>query len=216
MCLAAAAALAVPHDSRAYSYTDMRIVSGLATTEATLTYHPDPCGTSYWHCDDANFPANAGLDMSNAIGSTSGSVFFDVYNSASGTYAVGVVQNHIHGGGTGSTCPGVEIHLWVPYPNPTTGTWIGWENYVQLNPTIAFGTNIYTATSGWSIANLGTLATSRPCAYWTAPHLHQDGGSGPGVYSNWPVDADDDASIGGVQINPTGNTATNFLHQIYY
>lgn len=94
IALATTTAVAFPSDSRAYSYTDIRIISGLQTTEVTLTYHPDSCGTAYWHCDDGNFPANAGLDMYNALGPTSGNAYFEAYPVATGTYAVGVVYDH--------------------------------------------------------------------------------------------------------------------------
>jgi hypothetical protein len=210
--LAAAAGITQSPVAHASSFIDLRIISGMASTSQYAYPHSDPCGTAYWHCDDASFPANAGLDLHDAAGSDDRDVWFEAYPGSGSGYAYAVTSNHNDGV---SLCPGVNINFWVPVPDSNTGTWIGWENYVQINPSITFGTSFYTSTTGWTLLNLGHVAQLRPCSSWTGAHLHQDGGTGAGIYSNWSLDDDNGAGFG-LGINPTGDYNYNFLHQLYY
>lgn len=211
--LAIATGFGVPERAHAAGGS-IQIIAGMATTEVTLTYHPHACGTSYWHCDEGNHPNNTGLDMTNATGTTGGrAVFFQSYGN--GGYAYAVIGNHQYGS---SYCPGADVALWVPYPTSAVGTWIGYANFVQVNVTQTFGTAFY-VTTGWIGHPIGTVVSgpgSGNCLS-TGSHLHQSGTyNTPFFYTNWTVDTDDDSGKAGVQINPTGNFSTNWLHWITY
>ncbi len=212
--LAVGAGLALPDSARAAG-GDIRIITGMATIEVTLTYNPGACGTSYWHCDEGNHPNNTGLDMTNALGSTGGrNVYFQSYTYSG--YAYAVIQNHQYGS---SYCPGADVAIWIPYPSSAVGTWIGYIDFVQVNVTQSFGSYFYLSSAGWTIQSIGTVVSgpgSGNCMS-SGSHLHQSGTHNtPFLWTNWGVDADDDPGIGGVQINPTGNTSSNWLHWITY
>ena len=208
-------ALTIRSDTAMASGGDIRIITGLATGEATISYHPDSCGTDYWHCDEATHPTNTGLDLTNATGSTT-STYFQSYTY--GGYAYAVASNHMAGS---SLCPGVDIRLWVPYPDSSVGTWLTYIDFVQMTPGITFGSGFYVATSGYTITYVGSVKQTAPgggCP-WDGIHLHQSGtpqGSGPYVWTNWGVETDDDSGIAGRQINSTGDPVYNWLHQVTY
>ncbi len=213
------AALTIQSDSALAAGGDIRIIAGLATSEVTITPHADACGTAYWHCDEASHPTNTGLDLTNTLGSTT-STYFQSYTY--GGYAYAETSNHL---ANGSKCPGVDIHLWVPYPDSSTGTWVTYIDFVQIEPGIAFGSSFYLASSGWTITYVGSVKQSAPgggCP-WDGIHLHQSGtprgSSAPYLWTNWGVESDDDPAPNGPngnQINPTGDTVYNWLHAIQY
>lgn len=194
---------------------DIRVINGLATSEVTIVPHAGACGTDYWHCDEPSWPNNTGLDVFNTLGLTAGTNAFFQSWTGSG-YAFAQVYNHIR---RGSLCPGVDVELWIPYPDSQTGTWIGSINSVQISPTIAFGTQFYLASYGWTVVTLGPVVGSAPgggCP-WQGIHYHQSGTHAPPhLYTNWEVENDDDPYIGGRQIDPTSNTNSNYLHWITY
>lgn len=199
-------------NARAAAGGDIRVIVGMHTYEATVSPHADSCGTSYWHCDEAGRPANTGLDLLNAVGPTATAVSFQSYTSSG--YAYGTILNHTTGG---SLCPGADVFVWIPYPNSSTGTWVGSIDFVQVGVTQTFGTQ-FTIGSGWTIQAIGNIYSSAPgggCP-WTGAHLHQSGTPGPNVWTNWNVEDDDDPNISGRQISPTGSSSTNWLHWIWY
>lgn len=208
--LALATGLAMGSTASAASYIDMRIIGGVPAIDTYAEPHSDPCGTDYWHCDEAGLPTQVALDLHPSDHDYNRTAWFESWSNSGSGYAYGVVSYSAPG-----FCPGVKIHIWVPYPNSSTGTWVGWENYVQINPTIVNGTSFYTASYGWTLLTLGPIATTKPCASWSGAHLHQSGGTGPNIYTNWSLN-DDNGSAWGLGINPSGDTNYNFLHQIYY
>lgn len=214
MLLAVASAVALPSPANAAS-GDIRVFVGMATTEATLTYHPHACGTAYWHCDEGNHPNNTALDLTNTTGATGGAaVYFQSYTRSG--YAYGVITNHQYGT---SACPGADVALWVPYPDSSVGTWIGYVNFVQVNVSQTFGTGFYVSGGGWTIQPIGSVVSGPGTGNCnsTGSHLHQSGThNAPFLWTNWAVDADDDPSVPGVQINPTGDSSQNWLHWITY
>ncbi|MGE3424139.1 MAG: hypothetical protein AB7N24_19010 [Dehalococcoidia bacterium] len=190
------------------------VITGMTTSEVTLTYHPDSCGTSYWHCDEGNHPSNTGLDMTNALGSTgNAAVWFQSYTYSG--YAFAVITPHQYGS---SYCPGADVAIWIPYPNDESGTWVGYVDFVQVNVSQTFGTGFYVG-SGWTFHTIGTVVNgvgSGNCSS-TGSHLHQSGTqSGTNMWTNWPVDSDDDSGKPGIQIQSTGSYGDNWLHWITY
>jgi hypothetical protein len=197
----------------AIQLANIRVIAGMATTEVTLTPHADSCAgvgfDSYWHCDESGVnAANVGLDVTNARGATAGAAVYLQTFGYSG-YAFGYTRDHI------GTCPGVDVSLWIPYPDAAVGTWIGSVNFVQFPRAIANGTEIRFGTN-WTIVYLGSLPSGAACALSTGPHLHQSGTPGVNIATNVPVTGDDDGSIGGVQIYATGSYPDNWLHNIAY
>lgn len=212
--MASAIGLSLPESAHAAG-GDIKIIVGMTTSEVTLTYHPWPCGTDYWHCDEGNHSSNTGLDMSNALGATGGaSVYFQAF-VASG-YAYAVIQNHQYGT---SYCPGADVAVWIPYPDSSQGTWIGYIDFVQVNVSQSFGTSFYVSGYGYSVQAIGSVVSGRGTGSCIsdASHLHQSGTpNSPYMWTNWGADADDDAGKGGVQINPTSDNSSNWLHWITY
>src|SRR6185312_11837827 len=192
---------------------EIRVVVGMTSYEATIQTHPDPCGTDYWHCDEGSHPSNTSLDLTNAVGATANEpVDFQSYGYSG--HGTGVISNHDNGI---SLCPGADVRVWIPYPDPQIGTWIGSFDYVQVYVNQTWGTQFYVGTA-WTIQQLGAIAPSAPgggCP-WTGVHYHQSVTPVPYVYTNWPVENDDDSGIAGRQIYPTGSASDNFLHAISY
>jgi hypothetical protein len=200
----------------AQSSGDIRFITGMATGKATITYHPWPCGTDYWHCDEQSFPNNTALDLTNATGATGNAAVY-LQSYAYTGYGYAVPTNHIGGG---SVCPGVNFAIWVPYPDSSVGTWVTSINLVQMTPNITFGAGFY-LNSGWTITYAGTVADSHPGGNcdWQGDHLHQSGtprGSIPYAWTNWSVESDDDPSVFGRQIFSTGDFSANWLHAVQY
>ena len=137
-------------------------------------------------------------------------MYFQSFPAGPSGYAYAVVS--YPGGGF---CPGAKLRFWIPQPDPNVGTWVGYEDYIQINPSIANGSYFYTATGGWTVVLLGPIATVQPCSGWTGPHVHQSGGTGPNIFTNWGLD-DDNGGGYGLGINPTWDTTYNYLHTINY
>lgn len=211
------AGLAVRSDSANATGGDIRVITGLATGEASITPHSGSCGTDFWHCDEASHPSNTSLDLTNAVGATgNATVNFNSYTY--GGYAYAVTSNHVAGG---SLCPGVDVNLWVPYPDSSVGTWIGSVDFVQITPGITFGAGFYLASAGWTITYMGTVKDGNPGGgcLWDGVHVHQSAtprSTIPYVWTNWGVESDDDGAKAGRQIWSAGDFATNWLHQIQY
>lgn len=214
VALAAAAVLGLPDSGHAQSAGDIRVIVGMHTYNVKVTPHWHACGTSYWHCDEGNHPNNTGLDMSNAVGGTGGQpVSFQSYTNAG--YAHGTIMNHQYGS---SLCPGADVVMWVPSP-VGTGTWIGSINFVQVNVTQTFGTGFYLASSGYTIHAMGNIVNGPGTGGCPsdAAHLHQSGTHNtPWLWTNWSVESDDDPSLPGRNIYPTGSSSSNWLHWISY
>jgi hypothetical protein len=212
VALAAMFGLTTQSPTSAASYIDMRIIGGIATNDMYAYPHADPCGTDYWHCDEA-MAAQVALDLIPSDGDYAKNVWFQSWSASGSGYAYAVVSHAPAG-----NCPAARVQMWVPYPNSSSGTWVGWENYVQITPTIAHGTTFYTSSYGWTLVNLGPIHTdweNPPCALWEGPHLHQSGGTGPNIYTNWALN-DDNGGSWGLGIYPASDTNYNFLHQVYY
>ena len=199
----------------AEQYTTFKIIMGMATTQAWAYPHAMTCGgtySAYWHCDEGGFPNNVALDIHDYFGNDLRDTYWQSHASASTGYAYAETSNHDD---LSTNCHGVNVHLWIPYPESTYGTWIGYENYVHIDNSISFGSYWYTNTFGWTIVKLGTVTNTNYCpGYWDGAHLHQSGGSGP-ISTNWTMN-DDDGSHFGLDIITTGETTNNWLHWVYY
>ncbi len=211
--LACAASLLTAPTAHAASYTDLRIVSGLTGNNHYAEPHADPCGTDYWHCDETGWPSQAALDIHPAGNDFTGTHgWFESVTLSPYGYAYATVTVVPPG-----SCPGVQIHLWIPRPDSATGTWVGWVHYLQISPTITNGSYFYTSTSpgSWTVVDLGPVAITRPCSAWTGPHLHQSGGTGPNIYNNWSLN-DDNGATYGVRIYPASDYSSNWLQDVLY
>jgi len=185
---------------------NVRFIVGMATTEATISEHPDPCGTTYWHCDEEGRPNQTALDLTNTSGATNGAAVWLQAWSTPGTSAYARFTAFP----PGQFCPEIRATILIE----VGGSWIspGTVDYILLtNFQVATGTEIWLG-SGWTFVQLGNIGMASGCGN---PHLHQSGTHNPPyMWTNWPADGDDDPSISGHQINLTGDTSYNFLHQV--
>jgi hypothetical protein len=201
--------MSVTDTARAATYTDLRIIGGVAGN--VLYAEPDAhaCGTDYWHCDEVSpFTGQVALDLHPTDGNYNKSVWFQSFPVGPNGYAYAVASVTQPGSGFR---PAVKLHFWIPKPNSSTGTWVGWENYVQIIPSVSQGANFYTSQTGWTVVQMGTIASPNqgdpaPCSAWTGPHLRQSGGTGPNIFTNW----------GGLGIYPASDVYNNDLHRIVY
>lgn len=183
-------------------------IVGMATSEATISYHPDSCGTDYWHCDEQGRPNQTALDLTNSLGSTAGAA---IWFQASSTQYVSAYA-HFDVFPPGTYCPEVRATMLIE----VGGSWIsgGTIDYIHTqNVNISSGTEIWVGW-GWSLLDLGDVVMASGCG---AAHSHQSGTHGPTyMWTNWSVESDDDGGIAGRQISPTGSYWVNYLHYLSY